>query len=89
MFSGNEGLRARIASLYPEIGRFGLDVSVEPDPGNEAVSVRFSGASGSGRTLVDSRDASDCLDRGECLHLGIQVGQFVHNYCDRTHACSI
>ncbi len=89
MNARNDALLARISGLYPEIDRFGLDVGVDVDQANDALSLSFSKGSERGRTLVDRQDADDCLDRGECLHLGVQVGQFVRNYCEAGCSCRI
>ena len=66
-----------------------VDVGVDVDQANDALSLSFSKGSERGRTLVDRQDADDCLDRGECLHLGVQVGQFVRNYCEAGCSCRI
>lgn len=82
-----EELKTRITSMYPEIGKYGLVLEVTRDQENNAWLVSFSKGKDQGRTHLELADAEGCMAGQECVHLGVQIGQFVKNYCEGGCSC--
>jgi hypothetical protein len=76
-----KALANAIASLYPEIAAHGIAVTVTEDPASGAWLVTMGNSGNSLSTHLEKKDADDCLAGIKCVHLGVQIGRFVENYC--------
>jgi len=76
-----KSLAQAIASLYPEIAKHGIAVSVAQDPATDAWLVTMSHGGHTLSTHLEKKDADDCLAGVQCVYLGVQIGRFVENYC--------
>ncbi len=82
-------IAASIDTLYPEIARHGIDLSVGEDPinGDWLVTMQREGSRLS--THLDRDDADACVTVGACAAVGIQIGRFLENYCLRRGVCPV
>jgi hypothetical protein len=84
-----KSLAQAVASLYPEIAKHGIELSVVGDPANQAWIVTMHHGNHSLSTRLEKRDADDCLAGIVCVHLGVQIGRFVENYCLGQGECPV
>jgi hypothetical protein len=84
-----QALAQAIASLYPEIARHGIAVSVAEDPTTGAWLVTMGHGSHSLSTHLEKTEADACLAGVVCVHLGVQIGRFVENYCLGQGECPV
>lgn len=76
----NDALKGKIMEMYPEIRKFGIDVSLERDKGGGAFIIRFKKGAKELTTHLEKKDADDCMEGIKCVYLGVQVGQFIKNF---------
>ena len=67
----------KLHEIYPEIGECDIDLNVNWDAGKNAWAVDFSKNGNKIRHYLENEDADLCLDREQCLNLGIEFGQFL------------
>lgn len=87
-----ERLSTKITDIYPELDSDVTALEVGPDDAagdgpDWLVTMRMGGEALS--TRIDGADAADCVEGGQCLRLGVQVGRFVQNYCLARSACPV
>jgi hypothetical protein len=84
-----QALVQAITALYPEIAGHGIAVSVAEDPatGDWLVTMRHGDHTLS--THLEKDDAAACLTGVLCVHLGVQIGRFVENYCLGQGECPV
>lgn len=80
-------LEEKIRTLYPEIGKHSLGVSVTKDAKTGDWLISIDNGEHSLSTHISEQDAADCIDGTKCVHLGVQIGTFVENYCLGGGAC--
>jgi len=73
-------LQDKIRAMYPEIAQHGIAVSLEFDEGKNAYIVTFKKGAQELTTHLEKKDADDCMDNVKCVHLGVQVAQFIKNF---------
>lgn len=73
-------LKDRIIEMYPEIEAHGIVVNAVFDEELNAYVVRFRKGSHMLSTHLEKKDADDCIDGVRCVHLGVQIGQFLENF---------
>ncbi|NJB68960.1 hypothetical protein GGQ74_002654 [Desulfobaculum xiamenense] len=80
-------LEAKIREMYPELDSHSLDVNVMADAatGDWLVTIDKGGTTLS--TRITDADARECLEGVKCVHLGVQIGTFIKNYCLGGGAC--
>jgi hypothetical protein len=80
-------LIAKIKEIHPELEKNGVQVICyfEEKSGAWVVGLHFDG--NSLETHLEQADVEDCLAGRQCVHLGVQVGRFVKNYCLRDNVC--
>ena len=76
-------LKEKILEMYPEIGEHGLFAEVDFDPPKNAYIITFKRAGEELKTLIEKKDAEDCMDNIKCVYLGVQVAQFIKNFEER------
>ncbi len=69
----------RIQSLYPDIGRCGIDVKVDFDEVKKAWVVDLKKGDHRLKTYLEPEDASTCMAGKQCVSLGLQIAQLVSN----------
>lgn len=77
--TGDE-LAAKLREIYPEIVAHDIDLAVEFSHEKDAWLIHFKKEDHELTTHLDRKDADGCLEGVECVHLGVQVGQFVANF---------
>ena len=87
MAADKQALAKKIEAMYPEIPEHGIDVQLEFLADEDSWLVTFSKGEHSLATHMDDADAQKCLQDIECVHLGVQLGRFVDNYCRGADAC--
>lgn len=73
-------LKDKILEMYPEIQKHGINVGLTFDEQENAYIVRFSKGAHELSTHLDKTDADECMDGIKCIHLGVQIGQFIRNF---------
>jgi hypothetical protein len=73
-------LQAKIHQMYPAIDKHGVTSSITYDKGKKAYVLELKKGSHHLATYIDKVDADKCLDNIECVHLGVQIGQFLENF---------
>ena len=74
-----EELCEKIRSIYPEIGRCEIDVNLEFDKNKNAWVVKLDKEGRYLTTHLEIKDADECMEGKECVHLGVQINQFIKN----------
>ncbi|MGE4538658.1 hypothetical protein K9F62_07495 [Desulfovibrio sp. JY] len=82
-------LAQSIASLYPEISKHGIAVSVAEDAATGDWLVTMTHGKHTLSTHLAKKDADDCQNGIQCVSLGIQIGRFVEDYCLGQGECPV
>jgi uncharacterized protein (DUF111 family) len=77
------GLRDKIGEMYPEIKEHQLSMTVDFDVSKSAFMVTFKREGEELKTLIEKKDAEDCMNNIKCVYLGVQVAQFIKNFEER------
>lgn len=72
-------LKEKITEIYPEIARHGITLGLEFNTALNTYDVKLKKNSHSFLTHLGKEDADECMDGVKCIHLGIQIGEFVKN----------
>ncbi len=75
-----EGLKDMIYELHPEIVQHALNLSANFDAGKNAYVLTFSRGDRELNTYLDKQDADECLGGKKCIHLGVQIAQFLDDF---------
>ncbi len=73
-------LKEKILEMYPEIQKHSITVGLDFDEQKNAYIVKFSKGGHELSTHLDKADADECMDGVKCVHLGVQIGQFIKNF---------
>jgi hypothetical protein len=73
-------LQAKIHQMYPKIEKHGVALSLTYDKGKKTFVLELKKGPHHLATYIDKVDADKCLDGVECVHLGVQIGQFLDNF---------
>ncbi len=76
----NVALKDRIVEMYPEIEKYGITVSLDFNRALKTYDVKFTKESHELITHLEKKDADECMDGIKCIHLGVQVGEFIKNF---------
>lgn len=76
----NVALKDRIIEMYPEVGKHGITVSLDFSKEKKAYVIKFKKDSHELTTHLEKKDADECMDGLKCIHLGIQLGEFIKNF---------
>jgi hypothetical protein len=74
------GLKEKILEMYPEIPKLQVVCSLTFDEGKNAYVLKLTKGPHELSTYIDKADANKCLGGTECVHLGVQVRQFLDNF---------
>ena len=69
----------KIRSIYPDIGKCGIDVIVDYDDTKCAWVVNLKKDNHELKAYLESEDADLCIDGKQCIGLGIQIAQLRSN----------
>ena len=75
-----EGLKDMIYELHPEIVQHALNLSVIFDEAQNAYVLKFSRGGRELNTYLDKQDADECMGGKKCIHLGVQIAQFLDDF---------
>lgn len=75
-----KSLDSKLREMYPDIDRYGFDMSLNFDENKDAWIVMLKHGQHELTTHLDRKDAEACLEGKKCVYLGVQVGQFVENF---------
>ena len=78
MIDKNE-LCQKIISLFPDIGKCGIDVNVEFDESQNTWVVDLKKDKYELKTFLEEGDAENCMIGKQCLSLGIEIAQLKAN----------
>ena len=76
----NVGLKDKIMEMYPEISEHGISVSLDFSKEKKAYVVKLKKDHHELSTHLEKKDAEECMDGIKCIHLGLQIGQFIENF---------
>jgi len=75
-----EGLEDMIYELHPEIVQHAMNLSVTFDAGQNIYVLTFSRGGRELKTYLDKQDADECMGGKKCIHLGVQIAQFLDDF---------
>jgi hypothetical protein len=76
----NVALKYKIMEMYPEIQEHGISMGLDFNEEKNAYIVKFKKNSHELTTHLDKKDADECMDGIKCVHLGVQIGEFIKNF---------
>ncbi len=76
----NVALKDKIAGMYPDIARHDISVSLDFSREKNTYIVKFKKGKHELTTHLEKKDADECMDGIKCIHLGIQIGEFIKNF---------
>jgi hypothetical protein len=74
------GLKTRILEMYPEIAQYGVTSGLTFDDGKKTYVFKLTKGPHELSTYIDQVDADACMGGKECIHLGVQIRQFLENF---------
>ena len=75
-----DALKAKVKEMFPDIDKYQMDCSLTFDEGKKAYIIKLTKGAHVLTTHLDRPDADACLAGKECVHLGVQMAQFVKNF---------
>lgn len=75
-----KALESKIREMYPDIDKYGFDLSLNFNEQKDAWIVDLKHGQHELTTHLERKDAEACLDGVQCVYFGIQVAQFVKNF---------
>ncbi|KPK02037.1 MAG: sulfite reductase [Nitrospira bacterium SG8_35_4] len=73
-------LKEKILDMYPEIVRHRVSLTLDFNSELNTYDVKLKKGSHALKTHIDKKDADECMDGVKCVHLGVQIGEFVKNF---------
>ena len=73
-------MKAKVHQMYPDIDKHGVASTLTYDKGKKTYVLELKKDQHHLATYIDKVDADKCLDNIECVHLGVQIGQFLENF---------
>ena len=73
-------MKAKIHEMYPKIDKHGVAATVTFDKAKKAYVLELKKGPHHLATFIDQADANKCMEGVECIHLGVQIGQFLENF---------
>lgn len=89
MSQSKEELKSKITTLFPEIEKYGLEFDLEMDMASNSWLAKFKKNGHKLATHLEEKDMEECLAGIKCFNLGIQLGQFIRNYCEDGKDCKL
>ncbi len=76
------GLKEKLLEFHPEIARKGLNLLVTFDTEQNRFRLKLSKDGQEFETVMEKKDADDCMDGQKCVNLAIQMAQFLAEFED-------
>lgn len=73
-------LKAKVKEMFPDIDKYQMDCDLTFDEGKNAYIIKLVKGKHVLTTHLEKPDADACMEGKECVHLGVQVAQFVKNF---------
>jgi hypothetical protein len=74
------GLEDMIYELHPEIVQHAMNLSADFDAAQDAYVLKFSRSGRELNTFLNKEDADECMRGNKCIHLGVQIAQFLDDF---------
>ena len=74
------GLKTKVLEMYPEIAKYGVIPSLTFDDEKKTYVFKLTKGPHELSTYIDQADADACMGGKECVHLGVQIRQFLENF---------
>ncbi|MEW6657646.1 MAG: hypothetical protein AB1424_03195 [Thermodesulfobacteriota bacterium] len=71
------GLKDKILEMYPEIAKYGVVSGLTYDQGKKTYVFKLTKGPHELSTYIDQVDADACMGGKECIHLGVQISEFL------------
>lgn len=78
----------KIKAMYPEIVKYNLGMSLSDGKKGERI-LTLTKDKHELKTHLSEQDVDNCLKGIQCVHLGVQLGRFVSNYCTGGSDCKV
>jgi hypothetical protein len=75
-----DDLKKKILEMYPNISKYGLDVSLEFLESENAYVVKLKKGEHELKTFLDKKDADECMNNIKCVYLGLHIAEFVKDF---------
>jgi hypothetical protein len=75
-----EGLEDMIYELHPEIVQHAMNLSASFDEDKNAYVLKFGRGGRELNTYLNKEDADECMGGKKCIHLGVQIAQFLDDF---------
>ncbi len=72
-----EELKGKLKEMYPEIGKYGLSVSLIFDNQRDAWIVTFEKGGHQRHAILDEKDADACMEGNVCIYMGVLITQYI------------
>jgi hypothetical protein len=82
-----EKLTAKLKEIHPEIDAYCLGLKVRFDKDKRAWIATFRKGDHTLETHMEEQDVQNCMNNVQCVYVGVQLGQFVKNYCEGGQEC--
>jgi len=69
----------KIVELYPEVGQCEIDIQVDWDDQKNVWVVDLKKGQHELKHYLEEPDSDDCMDNKQCVSLGLEIAQLVHN----------
>ena len=76
----NVALKDKIIELHPEIVENGVAVSLVFNEELKTYDVNMKKDTHELKTHLETKDADECMDGKKCIHLGVQLKEFIDNF---------
>jgi hypothetical protein len=76
----NVALKEKIIQMYPEIAQNGVTVSLNYNEELKTYDIKLKKDLHELETHLEAKDADECMDGIKCVHLGVQVKEFIDNF---------
>ncbi|MFA6810178.1 MAG: hypothetical protein WCR47_03865 [Desulfoplanes sp.] len=84
-----ETLAGKLRVIHPEIDRYGLGLNTAFDKTKKAWKATFTKGAHTMDTYLEEKDVENCMHGEQCVYIGVQLGQFIKNYCEGGTGCKI
>jgi hypothetical protein len=73
-------LKEKIREMYPEIAEHRITVGLDFNRELNTYDVKLKKDDHTLLTHIGKEEADECMDGVKCVHLGVQIGEFVKNF---------
>ena len=81
-----EQLAAKLLEIYPELGRHGVQLSLEFSHAKDAWVVHMRKGAHELTTHLERKNADGCIEGVQCVYLGVQIAQLIKNFTEGAQA---